>query len=203
MRDRLGRAAHQALRRLRDLARGARAALRARGKHPRVAAGVGGRAGSCSASCAATAPRFFFDARGREMGGGGTRSARSRHLVVHVAASLSASHSEESTIVAPPPLGPSSSFGSHRCCCLSPRRRPLSRPPRAMIGIAMYWYYECFEGMKAYKGADGSLRLFRSDCKHGAAQIVDGAARDARLRRRRVPRVPQDAPPHRLHFMVK
>ena len=28
----------------------------------------------------------------------------------------------------------------------------------------MYWYYECFEGMKAYKGADGSLRLFRPDC---------------------------------------
>lgn len=49
-------------------------------------------------------------------------------------------------------------------CWESPHLRPfenLSIPPTASC---LHYATECFEGMKAYRGFDGKLRLFRPDC---------------------------------------
>ncbi len=49
---------------------------------------------------------------------------------------------------------------------------PLSLMPTASV---LHYATECFEGLKAYRGHDGQLRLFRPDCN--AARMVTSAVR--------------------------
>ncbi len=49
---------------------------------------------------------------------------------------------------------------------------PLSLMPTASV---LHYATECFEGMKAYRGQDGKLRLFRPDCN--AARLLMSSAR--------------------------
>lgn len=51
---------------------------------------------------------------------------------------------------------------------------PLSIMPTASV---LHYATECFEGMKAYRGHDGRLRLFRPDCN--ARRFVQSATRIA------------------------
>lgn len=57
----------------------------------------------------------------------------------------------------------------------TPELRPfenLSIPPTASC---LHYATECFEGLKAYRGFDGRLRLFRPDCN--AERLAMSAAR--------------------------
>ncbi|KAI3573476.1 aminotransferase [Fusarium oxysporum f. sp. albedinis] len=46
----------------------------------------------------------------------------------------------------------------------TPELRPVSNLPLPPTASCLHYATECFEGLKAYRGYDGALRLFRPDC---------------------------------------
>src|SRR3569833_1196547 len=57
----------------------------------------------------------------------------------------------------------------------SPRLQPYGPPSLMPTASVLHYATECFEGLKAYRGHDGALRLFRPACN--AARMVTSAVR--------------------------